>query len=300
MPRQILPGSTYLVSRRTSQRQFFLRPSALTNQIFAYCLALAADKTGVIVHAFCLMSDHWHGVLTDPFGRVPEFLEHLHKLVAKSMNASLGRWENFWSPDPPSIVRLEDDEAVPAKIVYTLENPVEAGLVSHGDRWPGLRSSARAVAWGATRVVRRPKVFFREKGRLPKTIELKVTPPHIFPELSKAQRADRIQRAVEGRERELRQEAALQGRTFQGPVAVRKVNPFDSPKTREPRRELSPRVASSERGARVSAIRRIQAFICEYRDAFRKWQAGVRDVLFPFGTYALRILARVACAVPPS
>src|SRR5262245_1087303 len=94
--RQVLPGSTYLVTRRCTQRQFRLRPSALTNQIVAYCLALAADRTGVLLHAVCVLSDHWRGVVSDPQARLPEFLGYYHKLVAKAVNASLGRWENLW------------------------------------------------------------------------------------------------------------------------------------------------------------------------------------------------------------
>ena len=41
MPRQILPGSTYLITRRCTQRQFLLKPSPLTNQVIAYCYAIA-------------------------------------------------------------------------------------------------------------------------------------------------------------------------------------------------------------------------------------------------------------------
>jgi len=33
-PRQIVPGSTYLVTRRCSQRQFLLLPSKTVNRVF--------------------------------------------------------------------------------------------------------------------------------------------------------------------------------------------------------------------------------------------------------------------------
>jgi hypothetical protein len=49
-----------MVTRRCSQRTFRLRPSALTNQIFKYCIGLAQAKTGVAVHAACVMSNHHH------------------------------------------------------------------------------------------------------------------------------------------------------------------------------------------------------------------------------------------------
>jgi REP element-mobilizing transposase RayT len=90
LPRPIVPGSIYLVARRCTQRQFLLKPTPLTSQIFEYCLAVAAERTGVRVHAACVLSNHWHAVVSDPHGRLPVFTELLHKYVAKAVNASLG------------------------------------------------------------------------------------------------------------------------------------------------------------------------------------------------------------------
>ena len=295
-PREILPGSCYLVTRRCTQRQFLLRPSAMVNQIFAYCIALAAERTGVLVHALCVLSDHYHGVFTDVFGRLPEFEEIVHKLVAKSINASLDRWENLWSSEAPSAVRLEDDGAVLDKIVYTLCNPTAAGLVAFGKEWPGLRTRPRDIA-GTETVIRRPDVFFRKDGPTPETVVLRIVPPAIDG-MSGAQIADEIEARVEARERELRDEAARTGRSFLGRRAVLEQSPLASPTTREPRRRLSPRVAAADPAVRIGAIARIKQFLLDYRDAFLKWKRGIRDVLFPHGTYALRLHAAVPCAPP--
>jgi hypothetical protein len=56
-PRQVLPGTTYLVTRRCSERRLFLRPSERVNAIFLYVLAVAAQKYGIDVHAFCVLSN---------------------------------------------------------------------------------------------------------------------------------------------------------------------------------------------------------------------------------------------------
>ena len=42
-PRQVTPGSIYLVTRRCTQRQFLLKPSRAVNEVFLYILALAAN-----------------------------------------------------------------------------------------------------------------------------------------------------------------------------------------------------------------------------------------------------------------
>jgi len=296
LPRQTLAASRYFVTRRCTQRQFLLRPCPRTNQIFSYCLALAAERTGVLVHAFCVMSDHWHGDFTDIQGRLPEFEEILHKLVAKCVNASLGRWENLWSAEAPSAVRLEDDGAVLDKIVYTLCNPTAAGLVAFGKEWPGLRTPPRAIA-GSETTIRRPDVFFREDGPTPEAVVLRIVPPAIEG-MTGAQVAAEIERRVDARERELRDEAARAGRPFLGRRAVLEQDPFATPMTREPRRKLSPRVAAADPAVRIDAISRMKQFVLDYRDAFLKWKRGIRDVLFPHGTYALRLHAAVPCAPP--
>ena len=128
-PRQILPGTTYFVSRRCAQRQFLLRPSRRVNRIFRFCLAVAAKRTGIQLHAYCALSNHYHLVLTDPGGTLPEFMHWFNEYVAKSLNALLGRWEAVWAPGSYSAVRLVDSNAVLNELVYVYTNPVEAGLV---------------------------------------------------------------------------------------------------------------------------------------------------------------------------
>lgn len=47
LPRQVLPGSDYMITRRCSERRFFLRSDHDTNNAFVYCLALAALRAKV-------------------------------------------------------------------------------------------------------------------------------------------------------------------------------------------------------------------------------------------------------------
>ena len=42
LPRAIVPGRRYMITRRCSERRFFMRPDRETNNAFIYCLALAA------------------------------------------------------------------------------------------------------------------------------------------------------------------------------------------------------------------------------------------------------------------
>ncbi|HEX7840065.1 MAG TPA: hypothetical protein VF469_21460 [Kofleriaceae bacterium] len=63
-----------------------------------FCLidaALRCEIDGVLP---CAMTNHYHAVIYDRVGRYPEFIEHFHKLLARSQNALRGRWENLWPP----------------------------------------------------------------------------------------------------------------------------------------------------------------------------------------------------------
>jgi putative transposase len=291
-PREVLAGRSYLLTRRCTQRQFLLKPSRCTNQLVRYCLALAASKTGILLHAVCVMSNHWHGVVTDPFARLPEFLEHFHRLLAKAQNASLGRWENLWSSDKTSVVLLVSDDDVLEKMAYTIANPTAAGLVRSPREWPGV-ITARI---GERCAVDMPDVFFDPEGSLPASVSLAFTRPPIYPQLDIATLARHLATAVERHVRNAREALAREGRKFLGAKAVRQQPFHATPHTSEPRRNTNPRIAARHRPEREQAIRNLMAFQRAYRAAWHAWRHGKREQVFPAGTYALRIYARVACA----
>jgi REP element-mobilizing transposase RayT len=293
-PREILPGKTYLVTRRCTQRQFLLKPSPRTNQIIEYCLAVAAKQTGVLIHAVCFMSNHWHGVITDPLARLPEFLERFHRLVARAQNAALGRCENLWSSEKPSVVLLVSDHDVLEKMAYTIANPTAAGLVRSPDGWPGVLTR-RLVE---QRRIAMPDTFFSPDGPLPESAILEITRPPIYLQLSLPALARHLHDAVDRLTRNARQLLADARRRFVGVQAVLQ-QPFDGkPTSLEPRRSPNPRIAAKHTPARVDAIRSLKAFIQSYRAAWQAWRQGNRAQLFPCGTYALRLHARVACRPP--
>ena len=288
--RQIIPGTTYLITRRCTQRQFLLVPRRQTVEIIRYCLAYAMSRTGVLVHAVIFMSNHYHLIVTDPLGNLPAFVQTLNKLIAKAVNASLGRWENLWASEQASYVRLLDDAAILDKIAYVLCNPVEAALVKRGHQWPGVRHGR----FGSFAVAR-PAGFFRADGTMPASIELVITPP-AFGGLAPHEAQERIDQAVLEREAAERAKVLQSGRRFLGVRGVKNQNPFDSPRTDEPRRQLSPRVATRNRWLREEVLGRCREFARAYREALSAWRAEIRSVVFPFGTYLMRVQHQVRCA----
>jgi len=181
-PRPVLPRQFYLITRRCTQRQLLLRPDPETNNAFTYCLIEAALRSGIDVLLPCAMSNHHHTVIYDREGRYPEFVEHFHKLLARSQNALRGRWENFWSSEQVCVVNLVDHEAVMDNLVYTATNPVQDHLVDRVHHWPGVNGLVALLARRPLRA-RRPRHFFRPHGPMPEEVELRLTiPPELGPE----------------------------------------------------------------------------------------------------------------------
>lgn len=111
LPRQVLPRQFYLITRRCTQRHLLLRPDAVTSNAFLYCLIDAALRCEIDVLLAYAASNHYHAVIYDRAGRYPEFIEHFHKLVARSQNALRGRWENFGSSEQTCVVKLVGRDA---------------------------------------------------------------------------------------------------------------------------------------------------------------------------------------------
>ena len=295
-PRQVLPGTTYLVSRRCAQRQFLLRPSRHVNRIFRFCLAVAANRTGIQLHAYCALSNHYHIVLTDPAGSLPEFMHWLNEYVAKSINSLLGRWEAVWAPGSYSAVHLVDAQAVLEELVYVYTNPVEAGLVRRARDWPGAISLPAHMTSAPTKI-RRADGFFRDKGPVPSSALLELSiPPALIGECDDP--TQRLERMVREREKELQQQAQAQGLGFLGRRKVLRQSPWGRPRNAEPRRGLDPRVACRDKWKRIETIQRLQQFQADYREARRRFLRGETAVRFPAGTYWLRVRLGVLCSGP--
>jgi REP element-mobilizing transposase RayT len=292
-PRQVLRGVTYLVTRRCFDRRFLLRPSPLVNAVFEYVLAAKAREYGILLHAYCVLSNHWHCVLTDPLGRLPEFQRDLGSTVARALNAALGRWESFWAPGSYSAVALQTGADVLDKMTYVLANPVVAGLLRRGSEWPGLWSAPSRIGAGP-REVKRPDHYFRKEGPSPRTAQLELVCPEEFGPVEDLRR--RLVEALTEQEDRAAEALAEEGRTVLGVRRVRAQSPLARPAPGEPRRGLKPRVASRDKWKRLEAIGRLQTFLADYREAWRAFTAGARKTVFPEGTYWMRVACGVACA----
>ena len=297
-PRRVVPGTTYLLTRRCTQRRYLLVPRGVSPKLVGYCIALAASRHGIALHAVMVMSNHWHAVLTDADGCVTEFARDVHALIARSLNAHYGRWESFWSSQRLSLVEIAGADDVLEKMVYTTTNPVEAELVKRPRDWPGLRTLPAHVNEVSKRFSRPKTRFFRRSG-LPDQVELNLTAPPQFAHLGSREYVRHYQERVRERVDLLAARRMSEGRTVMGVHALKRQRKDGRPKTSAPRRQLDPAIASSDPARRVSLLRELRAFRDAYREARRKWFEGDASVLFPRGTLLMAGLPTVRCERGP-
>ena len=292
LPRPVYPRSTYLVTRRCTQRQFLLRPDRDTNNAVVYCLAVAAHHCAVDVLGFVQMSNHLHYAIFDRHGNAPAFYEHFHKLLAKCMNALRGRWENFFSSEQVCVVRLESRDDVINKLTYIATNPVKGGLVAHVDEWPGANGYHASLTGTPLRATR-PEYFFAEDGTMPSEVTLELTIPTELGD--RGELFAEVRARVVATERDEARQRAETGRRVLGRYAILRQSWRESPTSREPRRNRRPRIAALDLWVRLEAIQRNDEFIAAHRTARLALRAGA-PIPFPPGTYWWRRFAGVVVA----
>lgn len=271
---------------------FLLRPELAVNQIFLYVLAEAAARFQIELILPSVQANHHHTIFYDRHGRVVEFMEHLHKFVARSVNALRGRWENLWASEPPCLLRLVDLEDVLDKLVYAATNPVKDGLVERVHHWPGVNGLSDLLNH-RKQTVRRPRGFFREDGSMPAEVILELTIPKELGDAVEIRR--RLREGVAAVEESAAKARRETGARVMGRRAVLAQDWRDRPSTHEPRRGLRPRVAAHKKWTRLEALRRSHEFLVAYRDARERLLAR-RPAIFPPGTYWLRRFAGVTVA----
>ena len=298
LARPIFKRVSLMLTRRVRGRVFLLRPSRRTNQIVGYVVAVMQKRWNIKVHAIDVMSNHWHLCLTDADRNVVDFQRDCHQFIARALNAHCGEFESVWASAQSSRVECEEPDDLIEKIAYTMANPVKAGLVRYGKSWPGLRR-----AWPSKPlVIRRPTKFFRgpdQGGSWPDEAVLELSRPPGYEELSDDELAAVITTAIDEHEERYRSKYDAEKRPFLGRRNVLRQSRHDRPRTREPRFAISPKVACRDKWRRIERLQANKRWLREYQTTLKRWRAGDREVVFPAGTYQMRVVHNVRCAEGP-
>jgi hypothetical protein len=285
---------------RVVARFYLLRPDSELQRAVAYTLAHYAAKHGIVLHAACLMSTHLHLIYSDIQGSAPEFRRDAHRIIANLTKAIRG-WRGPVFSGAPNVVRLLTPEAVIDKLGYVMANPVAAAAVRYAKDWPGLNTRANEVGAGG-RTISRPTRYFDQAGKMPPAVVLRFELPDCVRRAYGVEGGlKRIREAVKLHEGRGRAEVEKRGWRFLGADRCLKVSPYRRAKAYEVFGAREPTFATlgGGRAAFNRAVDDLRNFRAQYRDARLRFGNGERHVLFPFGTWMMRVLHGVRCATGP-
>jgi putative transposase len=298
--RPIYPGTRFKLTRRCHERRMFLSTGRTPDEIknfFGYALGRSLSLYTVDFHAGNQMGDHHHIDATDVLGNRPDFKNSFHSTLARGLNAKRGRFDSFWSGGGSCDTCQPTDEKALMDLVYTDTNPVKAGLVKWGHRWPGF--TTYGWRFGETRVFKRPDWFFDpDNPDNPEEVRVTRIRPKIFMDLSDAELFDLLMQKIRERERQIHEEMRKANHRFMGEKKLSRQHWNASAKSFEERFQVVPKVAASTTWKRLAQLQRDRDWERQYADA-RAAQARGETPLYPYGTYLMRLRCGVQVAQGP-
>ena len=143
-PRVMLPGvPVHLIQRGNNRQVCFAAPEDYRN--YLDWLIELSPKTGCHVHAYVLMTNHVHLLLTcDETDSAAKLMKALGQRYVQYFNKAYKRSGTLWEGRYRSCL-LQEEEYLMACMRYIELNPVRAGMVDHpGDyRWSSYRTNAQ-------------------------------------------------------------------------------------------------------------------------------------------------------------
>jgi putative transposase len=159
--RLILAGQTHHIVQRGNNRQavFFTDDD---RRAFLKWLGHALDAEGCILHAYVLMTNHFHLVLTAGEAEsIPRLMQSLGRRYVAHVNRTYGRTGTLWEGRYKSTI-LDSETYVLTCHRYVEANPLRAGMVSRLEDHPW--SSYRHNALGRADPLLREHATYRALG----------------------------------------------------------------------------------------------------------------------------------------
>jgi putative transposase len=138
LPRLSIPGYPHHVIQRGNNRQaIFAAP--VDYQFLLALLDENARKFGVAIHAYVLMGNHFHLLVTpEAQESLPKMMQAVGRRYVRYFNTKHGRSGTLWEGRYKSTL-IQAERYLLACMAYIDLNPVRAGLVAH----------ARDYAWSS-------------------------------------------------------------------------------------------------------------------------------------------------------
>jgi putative transposase len=128
------PGAFYHVTSRGNERKMVFQSTRDREKYLSY-LGSAHDRYGAIIHAYCLMGNHYHLLLETPRGNLSQILHHINGAYTTYFNIKRDRSGHLFQGRFKGIL-VEKDAYCKELSRYVHLNPVRAGLVKSPSEYP--------------------------------------------------------------------------------------------------------------------------------------------------------------------
>ncbi len=135
LPRLTLPGYPHHVIQRGNNRQPIFASHANYEDLLGL-LSENASRFGVAIHAYVLMSNHFHLLATPSSAEgLPQMMQAVGRRYVRHFNDGQGRSGTLWEGRYKSTL-IQTERYLLACMVYSDLNPVRAGLVTQARDYP--------------------------------------------------------------------------------------------------------------------------------------------------------------------
>jgi REP-associated tyrosine transposase len=136
------PGFHHVFSRGTGGSTFFIDDD--DRRLFIHLLEQTRRRLEWRIHAYCLMTTHYHAVLETSAPNLSRGMQRVNSIYVQAFNARWGRFGGLVAGRFGSRV-IESEEYLVEACQYVFLNPVKAELCNRARDWPwsgGLLASA--------------------------------------------------------------------------------------------------------------------------------------------------------------
>lgn len=164
LPRLFLPGQPIHAIQRGNNREPIFAAEE-DYRFYLECLGKAAGENGLAIHAYVLMTNHVHLLVTpDAEDSLSRTLQSVGRRYVQYFNHAYGRSGTLWEGRYKSTL-IQSSRYLLTCMRYIELNPVRAEMVAHPADYPW--SSYRANAQGEKSPLLAPHALYRRLGQTP-------------------------------------------------------------------------------------------------------------------------------------
>lgn len=127
------PGAFYHVTARGNEQKAVYRSKRDREKFLEY-LETATERYHAIIHAYCLMDNHYHLLLETPDGNLSQIMHHINGAYTSYFNAKRARSGHLFQGRFKAIL-VEKDEYAKELSRYIHLNPVRAEIVQAPEQY---------------------------------------------------------------------------------------------------------------------------------------------------------------------